>query len=46
MTPGLKIKDILSKGLSMRLFNKRDQNTSGIPFSVKVKHGQLKPHLN
>ena len=42
MTPGVKIKDILNKGLSIRLFNRREQSTSGIQFSTKVKHGQLK----
>ena len=44
MTPGVIIKDILNKGLSIRLFNRREQNTSGIPFFVKVKRGQLKTH--
>ena len=32
MTPGVKIKDILTKGLSIRLFNRREQNTSGSYF--------------
>ena len=44
MTPGVIIKDILNKGLSIRLFNEENKNTSGIPFFVKVKRGQLKTH--
>ena len=35
MTPGLKIKDILSKGLSIRLFNKRDQKHFWHPIFYK-----------
>ena len=46
MTPGVKIKDILNKGLSIRLFNKRNKNTFGIQFSTRVKHGQQKNHIN
>ena len=46
MTPGVKIKDILHKGLSIRLFNRREQNHFWHPIFCKVKHGQLKTHLN
>ena len=46
MTPGVKIKDILNKGLSIKLFNKREQNTFGILFFAKDKHGQQKHPLN
>ena len=45
MTPGVKIKDILNKGLSIRLLNRREQKHFWHPFA-KVKHGQLKTHLN
>ena len=46
MTPGVKIKDILNKGLSIKLLNKRDQRHFWHPIFAKVKHGQLKTHLN
>jgi len=35
MTPGVKIKDILNKGLSIRLFNKRDQKHFWHPIFCK-----------
>ena len=35
MTPGVKIKDILNKGLSIRLFNKREQKHFWHPIFCK-----------
>ena len=46
MTPGVIIKDILNKGLSIRLLNKREQKLFWHPIFAKVRHGQLKPPLN
>ncbi len=43
MTPGVKIKDILTKGLSIRLFNKRDQKHFWHPIFCK---GQTWPTEN
>jgi len=43
MTPGVKIKDILNKGLSMRLFNKREQKHFWHPIFCK---GQTWPTEN
>ena len=43
MTPGVKIKDILSKGLSIRLFNKREQKHFWYPIFCK---GQTWPTDN
>ena len=43
MTPGVKIKDILNKGLSIRLFNKRDQKHFWHPIFCK---GQSWPTEN
>ncbi len=43
MTPGVKIKDILSKGLSIRLFNKREQKHFWHPIFCK---GQTWPTEN
>ena len=43
MTPGVKIKDILKKGLSIRLFNKRDQKHFWHPIFCK---GQTWPTEN
>ncbi len=40
MTPGVKIKDILNKGLSIRLFNKREQKHFWHPIFCK---GQIWP---
>ena len=43
MTPGVKIKDILNKGLSIRLFNKREQKHFWHPIFFK---GQIWPTEN
>ena len=43
MTPGVKIKDILNKGLSIRLFNKREQKHFWHPIFCK---GQTWPTEN
>ena len=43
MTPGVKIKDILTKGLSIRLFNKREQKHFWHPIFCK---GQTWPTEN
>ncbi len=43
MTPGVKIKDILNKGLSIRLFNKREQKHFWHPIFCK---GQIWPTEN
>ena len=43
MTPGVKIKDILTKGLSIRLFNKREQKHFWHPIFCK---GQIWPTEN
>ena len=43
MTPGIKIKDILNKGLSIRLFNKREQKHFWHPIFCK---GQTWPTEN
>ena len=43
MTPGVKIKDILTKGLSIRLFNKREQKHFWHPLFCK---GQTWPTEN
>ena len=43
MTPGVKIKDILTKGLSIRLFNRRDQKHFWHPIFCK---GQTWPTEN
>ena len=43
MTPGVKIKDILSKGLSVRLFNRREQKHFWHPIFCK---GQTWPTEN
>ena len=42
----LKIKDILTKGISIKLLNRRKQKHFWHPIFSKVKHGQLKTHLN
>ena len=46
MTPGVKIKDILNKGLSIRLFNKREQKHFWHPIFCRGQTWPTKTHLN